>query len=174
MPGTPRSATWRRAITHRYPMKATTIHHQNRWIRGFSRVGLVLGLIAVIAVVGVGAVMVVGQYQRIDFDYEKLACLLSENSNRLLVGSDFKAKAEASRCGYFSSYDLYDFLQWREFGKSINKNGYLYVKTTDLEKNRAAALGIIWTMMIAAAPFAIVFLICWTTGWIFSGFAKSP
>jgi hypothetical protein len=89
-------------------MKAITTHHQSRWIRGFSRIGLVLGLIAVIAVVGIGAVMAIGEYERVDFDYEKLACLLSENGNRPLVKSDFKTKADASRCGYFPSYETYE------------------------------------------------------------------
>src|SRR6516165_3679257 len=104
-------------------MKALTTHHQSRWIRGFSRIGLVLGLIAVIAVVGIGAVMAISEYERVDFDYEKLACLLSENGNRPLIRSDFKTKAEASRCGYFSANATYDLLKWYEFGKTINKNG---------------------------------------------------
>ena len=52
--------------------------------------------------------------------------------------------------------------------------GDLYSKTTDEAKMRAAVVTIEYTMAIAAAAFAIVFLICWTIGWILSGFAKSP
>jgi hypothetical protein len=67
-----------------------------------------------------------------------------------------------------------NLLQWHEFGRSINKNGYLYEKTPYEAKMRAAVLTIEYTIAIAAAAFAIVFLICWTIGWIFSGFRKKP
>jgi hypothetical protein len=30
-----------------------------------------------------------------------------------------------------------------------------------------------WTVVAAAAAFAVVFLICWLMGWIFAGFAKA-
>jgi hypothetical protein len=154
-------------------MKETTTHHQHRWIRGFSRIGLVLGVIGAIGVMGIGAIAVSEVYRHVDFDYEKLACLLVENGNRLMKDAEFKAKATASQCGFFSPYDTYSSLQWQEFGKSVNKNGFLYARTTDAEKQQNAAVIIGWTLAIAVAAFGVIFFICWTIGWIFVGFAKS-
>lgn len=156
----------------RIPSPAT-IHHQSRWIRGFSRVGLVLACIVAIGVLGIGAFISIDASYPRDYEYNKRACLLAENGNRRLEGAEFKAKADASRCGYFSPYDTYRSLQWQELGRSINENGFLLVKTS-YEKIRARVLqAITWTVVAAAVAFSVVFLICWLLGWIFAGFAKS-
>ena len=61
-----------------------------------------------------GAVGVAEQYRHVDYDYEKLACLLSEAHNQSLEGDRFKTVALASKCGWFLSYDTYASLQWHE------------------------------------------------------------
>jgi hypothetical protein len=134
---------------------------------------MVLGCIAAVGVLGVGATMVADAYQPSDYEYNKRACLLAENANRRLEGAEFKAKADASRCGYFSSYATYRSLQWQEFGRSINENGLLYVKTSDEEISARVKERITWTLAIAAVAFTVTFLMCWLMGWIFAGFAKS-
>jgi len=117
----------------------TTIHHQNRWIRGFSRIGLVLACIVAFGVLGIGAFISIDASRSSDYEYNKRACLLAENGNRRLEGAEFKAKADASGCGYFSRYATYQSLQWQDFGRSINENGFLLVKTS-YEEIRARVL----------------------------------
>src|SRR5262245_26683548 len=74
----------------RIPSPAT-IHHQSRWIRGFSRVGLVLACIVAIGVLGIGAFISIDASYPRDYEYNKRACLLAENGNRRLEGAEFKA-----------------------------------------------------------------------------------
>jgi hypothetical protein len=138
-----------------------------------SRVGLFLGLIAAIATIGIGSIAVSEAYRHVDYEYEKLACLLSENGNQKMMGDQFKAMADASRCGLFPSYETYSSLHWQVFGQSVNKNGFPYVRTTEQEKQHNAIVAVAWTIGAASAAFAMVFLICWTMGWIFAGFSKS-
>ena len=156
----------------RSPSPTTTIHHQNRWIRGFSRVGLVFASIVAIGVLGIGATISIVSRPD-DYEYNKRACLLAENGNRRLEGAEFKAKAGASGCGYFSDYATYRSLQWQEFGRSIDENGFLLVKTSYEEIRARVLQAITWTAVAAAVAFSVVFLLCWLLGWIFAGFAKS-
>ena len=151
----------------------TTIHHQSRWIRGFSRVGLVLACIGAIGILGIGAFISIDASHPSDYYYSRRACLLAENGNRRLEGADFKAKAVASECGYSSPYDTYRSLQWQDFGRSINENGVLLVKTSYEEIRARVLQAIMWTVVAAVVAFSVVFLICWLLGWIFAGFAKS-
>jgi hypothetical protein len=151
-----------------------TVHHPNRWIRGFSRVGLVLACIAAVGILAIGAIIITTEVsQPRDYEYNKRACLLAENANRRLEGAEFKAKADASQCGYFSPYATYRSLQWQEYGRSINENGFLLVRTSDEEIRARVQQAITWTVALAGAAFAVTFLLCWLMGWIFAGFAKS-
>jgi hypothetical protein len=128
---------------------------------------LVLGCLVAIAVVGVGAILVAETYERVDMEYEERACLLARNGNRRLEGADFKTLAQRSVCGNFPSYSTFPSLEWQEFGRSINENGYLYIKTSDLERDRAARAQIGWTMVTAVAAFAVTYFVCCLMGWIF-------
>jgi hypothetical protein len=147
-------------------MKAS-LHDHSRWMRGFSRFGLVLGAIAALVVVGIGAVVVTDTYRRDDFQYEKRACLLAENGNRPMHDAEFKSKAVASRCGDFSPEATYRSLEWHEFGRSINENGFFYLKTSDAERGLIARTQIGLTMAIAAGALVLTYLMSWLVGWIF-------
>jgi hypothetical protein len=145
----------------------TSAHPKSRWLLGFSRNGLVIGSLAAVAIIGVGAAMVADAYDRVNIEYEARACLLAENGNRRLEGAELKAKAQRSVCGYLLSYSTSPSLEWQEFGRSINENGFLHIKTSDLERDRIVRAQIGWTMVIAFASFAGTYFICCLIGWIF-------
>jgi hypothetical protein len=114
-----------------------------------------------------GAVLVAETYERVDMEFEERACLLAQNGHRRLEGAEFKTLAQRSGCGNFLSYSTLPSLEWHEFGKSINENGFLYIKTSDLERDRAARAQIGWTMVTAVAAFAGTYFVCCLIGWIF-------
>ena len=64
-------------------------------------------MVAALAVIGVGAIGIAEQYNHVGWDYDKLACLLTEAHIQPLEGERFKKMAIGSRCGSFSEWDTY-------------------------------------------------------------------
>jgi hypothetical protein len=145
----------------------------SRWVRGFSRIGLVLGGLTALVCAAIGCFISITEYNRVDYDFQRFACLLRENGNQRLVGTVFKGRADSSRCGYFSSFDNYNSVEWATVGERIVRNGELLIATPHSARVEMAAVIILWTIAMAVASFAAVFTVLWLVGWVFAGFSRA-
>jgi hypothetical protein len=142
---------------------------QNRWIRGFSRLGVVLGgLVALIGLLASGfAVMEV--YNGANHEFDKLACLLRENDNASISAANYKQLADHSRCGFFPTFSETHSISWA--GKSIGYDYGFVIRKSDAERIEAAASPLAVGLLITAVIAAALWGACYSLGWIFAGFS---